>query len=98
MRYAPFLLPVALRFAVFAVPGASADEAPVTISDAKEVGGGVVAHEVTSPFQAGKTTVRVLRPDKLEAGKRYTVVYVLPVEARRDIRRVSHDLRLRSQN
>ena len=41
-----------------------------------------LVHEVQSPYQAGKTEIRVLPPDKLEGGKRYPVVYVLPVEAR----------------
>jgi S-formylglutathione hydrolase FrmB len=36
---------------------------------------------VTSPYQAGTTLVRVLRPDKPAAGKRSPVVYILPVEA-----------------
>lgn len=42
---------------------------------------GIVAHEVESEFQAGKTLIRVLPPAKLVEGKRYPVVYVLPVEA-----------------
>jgi enterochelin esterase-like enzyme len=42
---------------------------------------GILVHEVTSPFEAGKTTIRVLLPDTINPGKPYPVIYVLPVEA-----------------
>lgn len=38
-------------------------------------------HEIQSPYQSGKTTIRVLLPDSMDNKKRYRVVYVLPVEA-----------------
>lgn len=41
----------------------------------------VTVHRLTSPRQATETTVRVLTPDRMEDGRRYAVVYVLPVEA-----------------
>jgi enterochelin esterase-like enzyme len=41
---------------------------------------GFLVHEVESPYQKGKTQVFVLTPDKMEEGKKYPVVYVLPVE------------------
>jgi hypothetical protein len=50
------------------------------VSPARDVDG-VRVHTVESPYQRGRTTVRVLLPDTLEAGRRYPVVYVLPVEA-----------------
>src|SRR3954469_261891 len=53
----------------------------VVVSDGRAAEAGVVVHEVTSPYQAGTTLIRVLRPDKPAAGKRYPAVYVLPVEA-----------------
>lgn len=52
-----------------------------TISDAKKDDNGFLVHEVKSPYQAGTTFVRVLPPEKLEKGKTYPCVYVLPVEA-----------------
>lgn len=41
---------------------------------------GWIVHVLDSEFQSGKTEIRVLLPDKLEAGRKYPVVYVLPVE------------------
>ena len=38
-------------------------------------------HTVESGHQRGKTKVRILLPERLDASKRYRVVYVLPVEA-----------------
>ena len=38
-----------------------------------------IEHRVDSPYQAGETTLRVLLPDRIEEGKRYPVLYVLPV-------------------
>jgi hypothetical protein len=43
---------------------------------------GFLCHRVTCEYQAGDTEIKVLLPDKMEKGKRYPVVYVLPVEAR----------------
>jgi ubiquinone/menaquinone biosynthesis C-methylase UbiE len=40
----------------------------------------VKSHRLTSPRQAEKTRVRVLLPDKIEEGKQYRTLYVLPVE------------------
>lgn len=69
-----------LLLAVLVAPLVRADEA-VTISEAKTDDGGVLGHEVRSPYQSKTTRVRVLLPDKREKGKTYLVVYVLPVEA-----------------
>jgi S-formylglutathione hydrolase FrmB len=62
------------------VAALSAADADVTVSEAK-ADGGVLVHEVRSPYQSGVTRVRVLLPGKPEKGKKYPVVYVLPVEA-----------------
>lgn len=51
------------------------------ISEAREDANGVLVHEVQSPYQAGTTHIKVLAPDQLEKGRRYPVVFVLPVEA-----------------
>ncbi len=56
------------------------DEKEVTVSDAKAEDG-VLVHDVKSPYQVGTTKIRVLLPDTLEKGKKYPVVYLLPVEA-----------------
>jgi S-formylglutathione hydrolase FrmB len=51
----------------------------VTISGSVIDSNGFETHLLESPYQADKTTLRVLLPDDLEAGKRYRVLYVLPV-------------------
>lgn len=71
---------VGLMLALLDVPRSSAHEA-VSISEAKKDDDGFLVHEVRSPYQAKTTRIRVLRPDKIEKGKKYPVVYVLPVEA-----------------
>ncbi len=64
------------------VANGSPDDAPsVTISAGKKDANGFLVHEVRSPYQAGVTRIRVLLPDQMEPGRRYPVVYVLPVEA-----------------
>lgn len=66
---------------VLLAASARAADAPVSISAAKPDDNGFLLHDVRSPFEAGTTRIRVLLPDKLEAGKTFPVVYVLPVEA-----------------
>lgn len=62
------------------------DVRAVTVSDARRDEPGVLVHTVRSPYQAGETEIRVLLPDEVEEGRRYPVVYVLPVEARNEHR------------
>jgi S-formylglutathione hydrolase FrmB len=71
---------VVLTVALLAPPTSRVDEG-VSVSEAKKDGDGVLVHEVRSPYQARPTQIRVLLPDKVEKGKKYPVVYVLPVEA-----------------
>lgn len=71
---------IGLTVALLAFPTVRADET-VAISEAKKDDSGFLVHEVRSSYQAKTTQIRVLRPDKLEKGKKYPVVYVLPVEA-----------------
>jgi len=47
---------------------------------------GIRVHEVTSPFQQGKTQLRVLLPDDRKPGEKLPVIYVLPVEANDEAR------------
>lgn len=42
---------------------------------------GFRVHQISSNYQSEETTVRVLLPDKLDASKKYRVLYVLPVVA-----------------
>jgi len=41
----------------------------------------LIEHDLESPHQRTKNRVEVLLPDKLEPGRKYRVLYVLPVEA-----------------
>lgn len=70
-----------LVFALLAALGSRDVGEAVTVAEAKKNANGFRVHEVQSPYQAGTTHIRVLLPDKLEKGKRYPVVFVLPVEA-----------------
>ncbi len=70
---------------VLVVSNLLADEA-LTISEVKPDVTGILVHEVQSPYQAGTTLIRVLQPDTLLNGKKYPVIYVLPVEARTESR------------
>ncbi|MEZ6057016.1 MAG: alpha/beta hydrolase-fold protein [Planctomycetaceae bacterium] len=47
---------------------------------------GVIVHQVESSYQAGTTDIRVLLPPQPVVGKRYPVIYLLPVEAGRESR------------
>jgi hypothetical protein len=71
---------VVLTLTLLAPPTPRADEG-VSVSDAKKDDEGFLVHEVRSPYQARATQIRVLLPDRIEKGKQYPVVYVLPVEA-----------------
>ena len=59
---------------------AAAGQAPV-ISAAEPDQNGFLVHTVRSEYQAGQTKIKVLLPERLEQGRRYRVLYVLPVEA-----------------
>lgn len=71
---------IGITLALLAIPTVRADEALV-VSEARKDDNGFLIHDVRSPYQAQPTQIRVLRPGKIETGKRYPVVYVLPVEA-----------------
>ncbi len=71
---------IGLTVALLAVQAVRADET-VTIAEGKKDDNGFIVHQVRSPYQAEATQIRVLRPDELGEGKKYPVVYVLPVEA-----------------
>jgi len=56
-------------------------EPPPQITDAIKAETGILTHEVESQFQRGTTKIRVLLPEPFEPNRKYSVVYVLPVEA-----------------
>ncbi len=69
---------------VTATAAVGADE-ELEISPPREQDG-VLLHDVTSPYQKGRTEVRVLFPDQVGKDERFPTVYVLPVEAGRESR------------
>lgn len=66
--------------------GEQNSDAQAMVSDAQPDASGFLVHEISSPFQSGKTSVRVLLPDERKTGQRFFVIYVLPVEARAESR------------
>lgn len=73
-------LTLVLLFGLGLAPSARSEEKPV-ISEGRRTKDGLIVHKVTCAYQDGTTEIKVLLPDRLEKGKRYPVVYVLPVEA-----------------
>ena len=75
---------IAASVAVFLAPvhssRAQEKESKVDVSQATKDKDGFFVHEVESPYQKGKTQIFVLTPDMMDDGKKYPVVYVLPVE------------------
>jgi len=63
------------------VPAVSLGGPAPHISEAKADDNGFLVHTVASDYQDGPTRIRVLLPGRLEKGRRYLVLYVLPVEA-----------------
>jgi S-formylglutathione hydrolase FrmB len=66
---------------VIALCAADATTKAQDISAAATDCNGFLVHQVESNLQSGRTNIRVLTPRRLEKGRRYPVVYVLPVEA-----------------
>jgi ubiquinone/menaquinone biosynthesis C-methylase UbiE len=56
------------------------------IGEARNDPKGFLVHETASEFQGGPTEIQVLLPEQLDKGRRYPVLYVLPVEANRENR------------
>lgn len=65
---------------------AVADELQTTVSAPSKDEHGFLVHAVQSPYQAGETQIRILLPDEIDATAKYSVVYVLPVEAKNEHR------------
>jgi S-formylglutathione hydrolase FrmB len=71
---------------VLTVLFAQAVDESAQVSPAKMDDRGFLVHEVESPYQVGKTLIRVLLPDEVKKDRRYPVIYVLPVEAKTESR------------
>jgi S-formylglutathione hydrolase FrmB len=76
----------------------SGDESAVRISAAAPDEHGCLLHHVESPYQTGKTEIRVLRPEAFDPSRRYPVIYVLPVEAANNNRYGNGLLEVKKQN
>ncbi len=72
---------VALLSLVGQVPSPAPPSIEVKVAPAEKTSRGVLVHEVTSPYQAGRTAIHVLLPDRIDPDRRLAVLYVLPVEA-----------------
>jgi len=59
----------------------TADDDCVSVAPARRGADGFIRHHVKSTYQGGETLIRILLPDGMAKGRRYPVVYVLPVEA-----------------
>lgn len=75
-----------------------AKEPKVTVTDVSKGDNGFLIHQVSSPYQAGETSIRVLLPDSVTAGEKYRVIYVLPVEAKLESRYGDGLVEVKKQN
>jgi S-formylglutathione hydrolase FrmB len=72
---------LAATLTAFVGPSRADQPARTKVSEAKADADGILVHTVECECQDRPTTVRVLLPTKPEEGRRYPVLYVLPVEA-----------------
>lgn len=80
------ILCAVVAIALVAATAGSGEETDVRIGPATADANGCLVHTVTSPYQTGTTKIRVLLPDREPPGRRCSVLYVLPVEAREGTR------------
>ena len=66
-------------FAMIACVSAQEQNQAVIEGPVKDDAKGIQVFTVSSPYTGGKNRIEVLLPDKLEPGKKYPVLYVLPV-------------------
>ncbi len=64
----------------------SGTDPEMTVSAARTTETGWRVHDVVSPFQSGTTEIHVLLPEERAPLQRLPVIYVLPVEAGRELR------------
>jgi S-formylglutathione hydrolase FrmB len=67
--------------AILCAGGVALAAPPANTTQSRQDADGFLVHSIHSQYQAGDTAIRVLLPDRLEADRRYPVLYVLPVEA-----------------
>ena len=67
-------------------PAQASSGTPTEISSGQQDARGIRVHTVRCEYQAGVTEIRVLMPDRIDAERRYRVLYVLPVEAGNGVR------------
>lgn len=73
-------------FFLVAMASLAALAADASVSDAERDRDGFLVHRVESPYQSAPTEIRVLLPEPCHDSIRYSVVYVLPVEAQGEAR------------
>ena len=56
-------------------------KAETVIEGPRKSDDGIITYTVTSEYLAGPNAVEIILPDKLDSGKRYPVLYILPVNA-----------------
>jgi S-formylglutathione hydrolase FrmB len=66
---------------IVVLAGFASGDDDVRVTPATIDAGGCAVHDVTSPYQPGTTQLRVLAPDNRAPGRRFPVIYLLPVEA-----------------
>jgi hypothetical protein len=81
MRIARWPAVAAFVMVVRCAAPVAADDAPARVSSARIPSNGVRVHDVQSEFQSAATEIRVLLPSDLKPDERYSVLFVLPVEA-----------------
>jgi len=77
-RYAKPLAFIAVTFLITMMAGTIMADVKIE-KDVQPVTPGTVCYTVTSDYQTGPNKLEVLLPDKMEAGKKYPVLYTLPV-------------------
>lgn len=74
------------RFVPPMLPSIIPSERETLVTPAIRTDEGVLVHTIQSPYQQGKTELRVLLPNEIEPTERLPVVFLLPVEAGRERR------------
>ena len=86
MKFSGIASGIPVLLVLLCAAAASGAEPAPTISPGKTDREGITLHAVQSPFQAGKTDIRVLLPEKIPKKANLRVIYLLPVEAGRETR------------
>lgn len=71
---------LALTAAILAAAGGTCPAAEPAVEGPESTAEGLLVYTVTSEYLKGPNVVEVLLPDRMEPGRRYPVLYILPVE------------------